>query len=97
MEKLPYVIDVLEGPTVHSPLIIRAICSGGAPTWAAWVLFVVGVAPILAGSQVLLHEVAADLLVGRVRPQSGQLQDPGALSWCSPACGQVIPGANRLA
>ena len=27
--------------------------------WAAWVLFVVGVAPILAGSQVLLHEVAA--------------------------------------
>lgn len=65
--------------------------------WAAWVLFVVGVAPILAGSQVLLYEVATDLLVGRVWPQSGQLRDPGAPSWCWPVCGQVIPGANRLA
>lgn len=50
------------GPNSTFPLTIRAICSGCPPVWAAWVLFVVGVAPILAGSQVLLYEVATDLL-----------------------------------
>ena len=82
---------------VHSPLIIRAICSGGAPYVGCMGPFCSGSGPDPGWLSGPASWGGCDLLVGRVRPQSGQLWDPGAPSWCWPACGQIIPGANRLA
>lgn len=85
------------GSTVHSPLIIRAICSRGAPYVGCMGPFCSGSGPDPGWLSGPASWGGCDLLVGRVRPQSGQLWDPGAPSWCWPACWQIISGANRQA
>ena len=75
LEKWHYVGDILWGPAAHSTLIVRAVCSRGAP-------YVSCISPSL-----VVAPITVDVLVGGTSPQPSWLLGPTSYGGCWPRVG----------